>query len=177
MKIHMQPVTVAIADTDRDRRARYERFLQGEHGIRLLTNATSSVEASNDREFVNRRLKPRTNVAPSDDEVARIKRLKPLVLLVNLNLFDDEDYTLLLSLRRECPEALIIMLADDSVQENKIIQALEIGARSYLKYETVQIHLSRAIQAVGHGEAWVPRKMLGEIMNHMLNLNKSPQLQ
>jgi DNA-binding NarL/FixJ family response regulator len=169
MNTHKQLVTVAIADTDHDRRARYERFLQGELDIRLLTNATSGIEARNDHEFVNRRLKPRTNVAASDDEVARIKRLKPLVLLVNLNLFNDEDYTLLLSLRRECPEALIILLADDSVQENKIIQALEIGARSYLKYETVQLHLSKAIRAVGRGEAWVPRKMLGEILDRVLN--------
>lgn len=178
MNIHKQPVTVAIADTDRDRRAGYERFLQGELGITLLTNIASSNEVSdenllsghpNDHAFENRRLKPRVNVTASEDEVARIKRLKPLVLLVNLNLCADEDYSLLLSLRRECPDALMVLLTDDSVHESKMIQALEIGARGYLKYETVQLHLSMAIQVVGRGEAWVPRKMLGNIMDHMLN--------
>jgi len=169
VSFHMQPVTVAIADVDRDRRAGYERFLQDELCITLLTNVASSNEVGNDHAFVNRRLKPRTNVTPSEDEVARIKRLKPLVLLVNMNLCTDADYVLLLSLRRECPEARMVLLADDSVHENKIIQALEIGARGYLKYETVQLHLSMAIQAVGRGEAWVPRKMLGNIMDHMLN--------
>lgn len=169
MNFHMQPVTVAIADTDRDRRAGYERFLQGELGITLLTNDTSRNEAGNNHTFADRRLKPRTNVTASEDEVARIKRLKPLVLLVNLNLCADEDYALLLSLRCECPDALMILLADDSVHENQILQALEIGARGYLKNETVQLHLSKAIQAVGRGEAWVPRKMMGNIMDHMLN--------
>lgn len=169
MRLHIQPVTVAIADADRDRRAGYERLLQGEIGITLLTNVTSSNEVSNDHAFVNRRLKPRTNVTASEDEVARIKRLKPLVLLVNLNQCTDEDYALLLSLRRECPQALMVLLADDSIHESQIIQALEIGARGYLKYETVQLHLSMAIRVVGRGEAWVPRKMLGNIMDHMLN--------
>ncbi|OGC91568.1 MAG: hypothetical protein A2W25_03725 [candidate division Zixibacteria bacterium RBG_16_53_22] len=174
----MQPVTVAIADTDRGRRAGYERLLQGESGIKLFTNGASGKEAGdekllsgypNDRAFVNRRLKPRTNVTANEDEVARIKRLKPLVLLVNLNLCTDEDYTLLLSLRHECPEALMVFLADNSVHEDTILKVLEIGARGYLKYETVQFHLSGAIQAVGRGEAWVPRKMLGNIMDHMLS--------
>lgn len=169
MKLHIQPVTVAIADTDRDRRAGYERLLQSEIGITLLTNVTSSNEVSNDHAFVNRRLNPRTNVTASEDEVARIKRLKPLVLLVNLNLCADDDYALLRSLRRECPWAKMVLLTNDSIHESQIIQALEIGARGYLKYETVQLHLSMAIRVVGRGEAWVPRKMLGNIMDHMLN--------
>lgn len=169
MKLHIQPVTVAIADTDRDRRAGYERLLQSEIGITLLTNVTSSNEVSNDHAFVNRRLNPRTNVTASEDEVARIKRLKPLVLLVNLNLCTDDDYALLRSLRRECPWAKMVLLTNDSIHESQIIQALEIGARGYLKYETVQLHLSMAIRVVGRGEAWVPRKMLGNIMDYMLN--------
>jgi DNA-binding NarL/FixJ family response regulator len=166
---HTQTVTVAIADTDSDRRTGYERFLQDEHGITLLRNVTSGKEVGHSNEYLDRRAKPRTDISASEDEVARIKRLKPLVLLVNLNLCTDEDYALLLSLRRECPEVLMVLLADDSVEENKIIQALEIGARGYLKYETVQHHLSRAIQAVGHGEVWLPRKMMGNIMDYILN--------
>lgn len=167
--MHIQPVTVAIADADRDRRAGYERLLQDEIGITLLTNATSSNEVSDDHAFVDRRLKPRTDVTANENEVARIKRLKPLVLLVNLNLCTDDDYALLLSLRRDCPEALIVLLADDSIHESQILQALEIGARGYLKHETIQLHLSMAIRVVSRGEAWVPRKMLGSIMDHILN--------
>jgi len=169
MKVHRQAVTVAIADADRARRAGYERLLQGEDGITLLTNGTSSHEASGNRPFVNRRLKPRTNLTASENEVARIKRLKPLVLLINLNQCTDEDSALLLSLRRECPDTQMVFLADDSIHEDKILKVLEIGAIGYLKYETVRLHLTKAIQVVGQGEAWVPRKMLGNIMEHMLN--------
>jgi DNA-binding NarL/FixJ family response regulator len=165
----MQPVTVAIADFDRDRRAGCERFLQNELGVTLLKNVTTSTEVGNDYAFVDRRLKPRNNLTASEDEVARIKRLNPHVLLVNINLSADEECALLLSLRRECPGPLIVLLTDDKVRDNQIIQVLELGARGYLKYDTVQLHLSRAVRVVGGGEAWVPRKMLGNIMDHMLN--------
>ena len=169
MSFPRQSVTVAIADTDRGRRQRYERLLQGEFGISLLTDETSSYEPGIFRAFLNRRLKPRVDITACENEVARIKRLKPLVLLVNLNLCTDEDHALLLSLRRECPETLIVLLTEDTVQDNKIIRYLEVGVRGYLKSESIQLHLTTAIQVVGCGEAWVPRKMLGNIMDHMLN--------
>jgi DNA-binding NarL/FixJ family response regulator len=165
----MQQISVAVADTDSERRAGYERFLQSQPGLKLLANVASSHEASNGRAFVSRRLNPRTDVTANENEVARIKRLKPLVLLVNMNLCGDEDIALLLSLRHECPGVLMILLADDSVNENQMIGALEIGARGYLKSETVQHHLTRAIQVIGRGEVWVPRKVLGNIMDRMLH--------
>jgi DNA-binding NarL/FixJ family response regulator len=164
----MQTVTVAIADVDRERRVEYERLLFGEEGITLLSNCGPSNGVRNDHAFVNRRLKQRTNISASENEVARIIRLKPVVILVNLESGTDEDHALLLSLRCECPDAHIVLLTNDSVCESTIIQALEIGARGYLKNETVRFHISRAAQVVSRGEAWVPRKMLGSIMDRML---------
>jgi DNA-binding NarL/FixJ family response regulator len=168
MSFNMQPVTVAIADVDHGRRNGYERILQDEPDIILLTNVASCIEAVNDAKFVDRRLKPRTNVTASEDEVARIKRLKPLVLLVNLDKCANEDYALLVSLRRECPEMLVVLLADDSVDESKIIQALKTGARGYLQQQAANLHLTKVIQLVACGETWVPRKMVGDIMDNIL---------
>lgn len=165
----MQTVTVAVADVNRDRRAGFERLLHGEEGIELLSNVGSSNGERNDHAFVNRRARQRTDISASENEVARIKRLQPKVMLVNLDLNADEDHALLLSLRSECPEARIVLLTDDTVHESKIFQALEIGAIGYLKNESVVAHLSRAVTVVGRGEAWVPRKMLGSIMDRVLN--------
>lgn len=169
MNSNIQPVAVAVADVNRHRRAEYERILQADPGIRLIADKVTGNGVGNDPAFVNRRFAPRTDVSVTEDEVARIKRLKPPVLLVNLNLCEDEDCALLLSLRRECPDAILVFLADDSVSESQIMRILEIGARGYLKNETVRLYLSKAIQVVGRGEAWVPRKMLGNIMENMLN--------
>lgn len=171
MSLNIQSVTVAIADADRDRRGRYERFLQNEPGIALLTSVASNQQASNDHTFVDRRLNPRDNLTESEHEVARIKRLKPLVLLVNLNLCTDEDYALLLSLRSECPDALmVVLLADDSIREDQMLKIMGIGARGYLRHEAVELHISKAIKVVGCGEAWVPRKMMGDMMDQLNTL-------
>ena len=165
----MEAVTVAIADVDRERRAGYERLLQGQHGITLLTNVGTSEEFDRNHVSLNSQLKARAYVAAFNDEITRIKRLKPAVMIVNLSLSEDDDHALLLTLRSECPEVHIVLLADDAMHESKIIQALEIGARGFLKYETVELHLSKAVKVVGRGEAWVPRKMLGNIMDRVLN--------
>ena len=165
----MEAITVAIADVDRERRAGYERLLEGQHGITLLTNVATKDEDGCNQVPLKHQHSSRTYVTAFKDEIVRIKRLKPLVILVNLGLSEDEDHALLLTLRSECPEVHIVVLADDAMNESKIIQALEIGARGYLKYETVELHLSKAVKVVGRGEAWVPRKMLGSIMDRVLN--------
>ena len=165
----MQMLTVAIADIDRDRRAGYERLLHGEEGITLLSSFGQCKGSRNDHTFANRRREQRINMSACEDEVARIKRLKPGVMLVNLDIGGEEHHELLLSLRSECPESNIVLLADDSVHENKILQALEIGARGYLNYAAALVHLPMALRAVGRGEAWVPRKMLGRILDRVLN--------
>jgi DNA-binding NarL/FixJ family response regulator len=165
----MQTVTVAVADIDRARRAGFERLLHGEDGITLLSNTGPATGVRNDHAFANRRLVQRTNISECENEVARIKRLKPVVMLVNLDSFSDENHALLLSLRSVSPESKIVLLADDEVHESKIIQALAIGARGYLRNGTVSTHLSKAVQVVGRGEAWVPRKMMGRIADRLLN--------
>ncbi|MBU1424392.1 MAG: DNA-binding response regulator [Gammaproteobacteria bacterium] len=165
----MQTVTVAVADVDRDRRVAYERLLHGEEGITLLSNAGPNNGDRNDHAFANRRREQRTDVSACENEVARLKRLKPSVMLVSMDMGEDEDHALLLSLRCVCPESHIVLLADDAVYDSKILQALAIGARGYLKHETAELHISKAVQVVGRGEAWVPRKMLGRIMDRVLN--------
>ena len=169
MSSEAQQITVAIADIGGHQRLAYENLLQDERGITLLRDVASGSEFGGDHGLVNRRLKQRTNTSVNANEVARIKRLNPLVLLVNVNDFSDEDQELLISLRRECTDALILLLADSSVQENHLLESLELGTRGYLKNGTAQSHLSKAVQVVGRGDIWVPRKMLTNAMGRMLN--------
>lgn len=165
----MRPVTVAIADSDCKRRAEYENSLRSELGGALLTSVKSSSEASNDSLFADRRRKARANVTAGEDEVFRIRRLKPRVLLINMDLDADEDCAMLVSIRRACPEALLVLLADDSAQEDQILQALEIGIRGYLSRKATKSQILKAIQVVDDGEAWVPRKMLDKVMRRVVH--------
>lgn len=162
----MQPITVAIADENVERRARFERSLQGNQGVRVLTNTTTNEGGATGE----RRLSSRANMTAIEDVTARTRRLSPRILLVNLKQCTEADGALLESLRRECPDTLVVLLAEESdQQEEQIMQALAKGARGYLGFEADPMLVSKAAQVIDRGEAWVPRKMLGKIMDQMLN--------
>ncbi len=160
----MKKVTVAIADADPARRAKLEQSLQGEQDITVLANVLSS-EAETSGE---RRLKPRTDITEIEDVIARIGRLKPRILFVNL----DEStggFALLEALYREYPETLLVLLTDKSAKEGEIMQALANGVRGCLDHEAAPSYFIKAVRVVDGGEVWVTRKMLGKIMDEVLH--------
>lgn len=161
----MQMITVVIADEDVERRAKFEKSLQGEEDILVLKNATTS----EGERTIDRRLNPRKCISAIDNVVAMMRRLNPRILLANLKQCIDEDCAMLVSLRRECPETLVVLLADESVQqEDRVMLALASGARGYLSPEADSHHLLKAVHVIDRGEPWVPRKMLGKIMDQVL---------
>jgi DNA-binding NarL/FixJ family response regulator len=160
----MQPIAVAISDEDVGRRAKLEHLLHGEPGIRILANVRSN---ENDM-AKDRRLIPRTNITAVEDKVAMVRRLSPRVLFASMQQCIDSDFAMLASLHEACPQTQVVLLADDSdQQEEQVIQALASGARGYLNIESDTSQLSKVVQVVDRGEAWVPRKMLGKIMNQI----------
>ena len=157
----MQMVTVAIADTDPGRREKLEQSLQSEQDITVLTNVMSEMSSK-------RRLKLRTDITEIEDVIARIGRLKPRILFVNL----DEStggIALLEALHREYPDTLVVLLTDKSVKEEEILQALANGARGCMDHEAAPSYFLKAVRVVDRGEIWVTRKMLGKIMGKVLH--------
>lgn len=159
----MQMVTVAIADTDPGRRIKLEQYLQGGPGIKVLTNIMPS------KNEIKHQIEPDTAVIPVDEVVARVGQLKPRIVFVSLNQSIGGDFALLEALHRECPETLVLLLTDKSVQEEQIIQALASGARGCLSHETDPLYFLKAVHVVDRGEIWVTRKMLGKIMDKVLH--------
>lgn len=137
----MQTITVAIADPDRAGLMACKRMLRHDLDITVVGQATSC-----------------------KDLVAKVLRLKPRILLFSLGLCTDAKCALLRALCRECPATHVVLLADHSVQEDLLVYALAIGARGYLEHGVVERQLAKAVRGVNRGEAWVPRKMLGKIM-------------
>lgn len=75
-----------------------------------------------------RRLKSRENITLIEDNLARINRLKPQVLFVNAQYFLAADCMFFVLLRCQYPEILVILLTDETVEENEIMKALANGA-------------------------------------------------
>lgn len=156
----MKKVTVAIADTDPGRREKLEQSLQGEQDIQVLTNVISNeTEISGERRLISR-----TDITEIEDVIARIGRLKPRILFVNLDQ-STGGFALLEALYREYPETLMVLLTDKSAKEEVIMQALANGVRGYLDHEAAPYYFLKAVRVVDRGEVWVTRKMLGRIMD------------
>jgi DNA-binding NarL/FixJ family response regulator len=161
----MQTVTVAIADTDAGRRAKLEQSLQEGSGIEVLTDVMSDLDGIP----AAHELESHKNLVSTEDVIARITQLKPRILFVNLDLSIERECALLETLQRTCPETLVLLLTDKSVQEEQIIQALANGARGCLSHETDPLYFLKAVRVVDRGEIWVTRQMLGKIMDRVLH--------
>ena len=161
----MQKITVAIADNNELRRTKYEHYLQSEQGIIVLRDG-----AKNKGEVtVDRRLKPRTDISEIDNIVATIRRLNPRILFASMKQCTESDCALLVSLRCECPDTLVVMMADaSSTPDDQVIQALASGARGYLDVATDSPQFSKAAHVIDRGETWVPRKMLDKVMSKLM---------
>jgi DNA-binding NarL/FixJ family response regulator len=165
----MQMVTVAIADTDLGRRTKLEQFLQGEQGIRVLTNIMPHGDDISHEGDISMGDQADQILSAVDQVVARIAQLKPRILFVNLDLSIERDCALLEALHRECPETCVLLLTDKSVQEEQIMQALANGARGWLSHETDPFYFLKAVHVVDRGEIWVTRRMLGKIMDKVVH--------
>lgn len=167
--IDVQTITVAVVEASQEKRVQLEKFLQQDkdtNAIEVLTDEISN------KGGVERRLKPRSDLTFLDDIVARIERMKPRVLLVSTQVqqLSGEFCNLLLTLRSQCPETLVVLLIDEKATEKDLLlDALASGARGFLDNNKVNTpSFSKMVKAVDKGEAWVSRKLHGEMMNKIL---------
>lgn len=161
----MQPITVAVVEIDQDEQLPVEKFVyQSETNIKLLTDKQSNHDSN-----VERRLVSRNNITSIDNAIARIKRLNPMVLLVNANKSIDEYRDLLLALREECPTVHAILIINEIAEESYLLEMLASGARGFIPNNSDSFNLSKIVKAIDRGEAWISRKMIGKIMQEIVS--------
>ncbi|MBS1190471.1 MAG: response regulator receiver domain protein (CheY-like) [Rhodocyclaceae bacterium] len=137
----MQPITVAILDSDQVKRTACEYLLRYEEDIQVVAQ-----------------------VATLKEVTATVLGLQPQVLLCRFSLAAVESFALLRSLRSECPAPAVLLLTDRSIQDDQIMQGLNMGARGHLSYDSISSQLAKAIRSISEGEAWIPRQMLGRLL-------------
>jgi len=84
---------------------------------------------------------------------------KPSVVLVDMPRSPLEGVELLRTIRRESPDAKLLMLAAAS-DEALIFRALKAGAKGCVSKNACVAELRKAIRGVHEGEVWVQRKVL-----------------
>ena len=147
----MSPVNVVIAHHEKIIRAACLNLLQPEKGIRVIGEARRGFEV-----------------------ITVVARLKPNILLLDLNLIKRNRIALLLVLRQKSPRTKVILLTHRA-SESQILEALSHGALGYLEKRLINTFLPKAVRKVDAGEAWVPRKMVAKTIERLAFLTASQE--
>src|SRR5581483_3675119 len=91
----------------------------------------------------------------SDDALRLFREHRPDVTLMDLRLPDQSGIETARQIRRELPEAKILVLTSYDGDQD-IYRALEAGVRGYLLKETVHTEIVRAIRTVHGGKRFIP---------------------
>lgn len=142
----MGPLTVVVAHRENASRKQCTRLLRPEKRIRVVAEARSGLEA-----------------------VAITARLRPRILLLDLNLAWINGFGLLPVLRQKSPETRVVLVTSRA-SDSRILEALSHGALGYLEKRALPTFLAKAVLAVDAGEAWVPRKMVARLVDRLAHL-------
>ena len=145
--IGSRDISVVIADRGKSGRTTCRSLLEPEKDIRVVGEAGSGLDA-----------------------VTAAERFKPSILLLDLGLFHEARPSLLPVIRRRSPLTRVLLLTEHA-PEAPTLEALSHGALGYLERTALRTHLARAVRAVDAGEAWIPRRMVAQIMARLVRLS------
>jgi len=106
------------------------------------------------------------DAASSKDAIDQFRKHKPDVTLMDLRLPDKSGIDTMISIRREFPEARIIMLTTFE-GDVEIQRALEAGARAYLLKSMPPKELVEVIRQVHAGKKRVPPQLAAHLAEHI----------
>jgi two-component system, NarL family, invasion response regulator UvrY len=136
-------VNILIADSDRKTRNAATRVIHSMRGMRIVGEAQSGLEA-----------------------VSATARLKPRVVLLDLNLSSEFGASIVSVLRRKSARTRVILLVGRA-PESRIMDALSHGAVGCVSKKDLERFLPEALVAVSSGEAWMSRRLIPKIMDRL----------
>jgi DNA-binding NarL/FixJ family response regulator len=142
----MSSITVLIADDQQKNRTTCLDLLRDEKEIHVVGEARNGLEV-----------------------ITEVARLKPHILLLNFNLLKRKRIPFLQTLRLRSPKTKVILLTRRA-HEATILEALSYGVWGYLRESLLTTFLPKMVNVVNSGQAWVPRKMVPKIIDHLVNL-------
>lgn len=103
------------------------------------------------------------------DVLDAVKQLKPQVLVLHSEVTEERLDMFIGLLQDKSPGTRILLLINE-LDDEQILSALAGGARGYIVEPDIPLFLTKAIHAINLGEAWVPRRMVGNILDHVMFL-------
>lgn len=91
---------------------------------------------------------------------------KPSVILLDYKLEELNTGLYIKSLLSESSTSKVIILGND-LSDEIVLNCLINGAWGYLEYKDMNKFLLKAVQSVGHGQAWVTRRLVGLLIERI----------
>jgi CheY-like chemotaxis protein len=132
-------ISVVVADQQRRLRSSYVRQLRPETGIAVIGEAATSYE------------------------VVKALKLKPNVLLLDCDISALHGVSILPLVRHQSPGTRVILLGERT-SRSRLLNALSLGARGYLRRTVAKTFLPKAVRVVGEGDVWIPRTIVSTIL-------------
>ena len=132
-------INVVVADQQKRIRSAYARQLRPEAGIAVVGEAATSYD------------------------VVKALKLKPQVLLLDWEISALHGMSILPLVRHQSPGTRVILLGERT-SRRRLLDALSLGARGYLRKPMAKTFLPKAVRVVGAGEVWIPRTIVSTVL-------------
>jgi len=143
------PIRVVLADDHQLFRESVKRLLETDADISVIG------EASNGR-----------------DAVRLVARLKPDILLLDLNMPEMPGLAVLRELAGTATPVRTLLLVADA-EDSEVVDALELGASGVVMKHSATELLFRSLRAVMAGECWIGRDRVGHLLEKIRDRNKN----
>ncbi|GAW91244.1 response regulator [Calderihabitans maritimus] len=130
----------------------------------LLSGLCLLLENTNDLEVVGK-------ATDRMSALEQCRKLKPDVLLLDINLGDNSGLDLIPEVQRISPETNILLLTMYD-EEDYLQRALELGARGYILKKASDQELLAAVRAVGQGGTYLDPAIATSVVNLALGRKK-----
>src|SRR5574337_1777532 len=139
----MDRITVLIADDHALCREGIGTLLAQEEDIRVVGEATDAIQV-----------------------VSQTEVLQPDILLLGVEMPTASEIEVLSDIREKSPRTKVLMVSG-APETQFIVEALELGARGCLSKSLARKDFVKAIRATHHGEIWVERRILTQVLERL----------
>ena len=144
----MDRITVVIADDHPIVREGLATVLGLEEDVEVVGTASNGVEA-----------------------VSQVKRLRPRVVLMDLQMPEMDGVEAIQSIKEENPETGVIILTTYDT-DDYIFRGIEAGARAYLLKDSPPDEVLNAIRAVDRGESLIQPRVASRLLDRFKQLSQ-----
>jgi len=133
-------ITILIADDQTLFREGIKDVLEDEKDLTIIGEAVDGIEA-----------------------VAKTKRLKPNVVLMDIKLPKMDGISATRQIRKECPDTNIVILSSYE-DESHVLEAIAAGANGYLSKMLPAVELIRALKTFANEGVMIPQGVMGKLL-------------